>query len=74
MERLNDINNKAPVDPMAFAQVYAGLGDKAEAVAWLEKAYARRSHGLTALKVDPEYDLLRGDPRFRDLLRRVGLE
>jgi tetratricopeptide (TPR) repeat protein len=74
MERLNDINNKAPVDPMAFAQVYAGLGDKDEAVAWLGKAYARRSHGLTALKVDPEYDLLRGDPRFRDLLRRVGLE
>jgi hypothetical protein len=50
------------------------MGDKDQALAWLEKAYARRSNGLTSLKVNPAYDLLRGDQRFENLLRRVGLE
>ena len=63
-----------PVDPNAIAQAFAGMGDKDRALAWLEKAYAQRSNGLTSLKVNPAYDPLRGDPRFRDLLRRVGLE
>ena len=39
----------------------------------LEKAYTQHSNGLTGLKVDPIYDPLRGDPRFQNLLRRVGL-
>jgi hypothetical protein len=39
----------------------------------LEKAYAQRSNFLTALKVEPVYDPLRDDPRFQELLRRVGL-
>ena len=42
-------------------------------MAWLEKSYLRRSPRLALLKVDPRYDKLRGDPRFADLLRRVGL-
>ena len=41
--------------------------------AWLEKAYMEHSNGLTALKVDPTYDPLRGDPRFQTLVRQVGL-
>jgi hypothetical protein len=59
---------------MILAVAYARLGDKDQALAWLEKAYAQHSNGLTSLKVDPTYDLVRGDPRFKDLLRRVGLE
>jgi len=43
-----------------------------QAIAWLERAYAAHSNGLTALKVDPTYDPLRGDPEFQNLLR-VGL-
>jgi hypothetical protein len=39
----------------------------------LEKAYDQHSNGLTALKVDPVYDPLRNDPRFQNLLQRVGL-
>ena len=39
---------------------------------WLEKAYAQHSSGLTTLKVDPAYDPLRDDPRFQNLMRRVG--
>jgi hypothetical protein len=42
-------------------------------LAWLEKAYAEHSGELPALKVSPAYDFLRGDPRFKRLLDRVGL-
>ena len=49
------------------------LGQKDEALAILEKAYAEHSNAVVALKVDPVYDPLRSDPRFQDLLRRLGL-
>jgi hypothetical protein len=52
---------------------YLGLGDKDEAFAWLERVYSQHSNVLTTLKVDPHFDPLRSDPRFQDLLRRVGL-
>lgn len=68
------LNPRHPVDPQVIAQAYAGLGDKDQSVAWLEKAYAAHSNELVSLKVSPEYDSLRSDPRFQDLLRRVGLD
>ena len=55
------------------ALVYAGLGEKDSAFEWLEKAFVVRDKGLTFLKVDPCLDPLRSDPRFQELLRRVGL-
>jgi hypothetical protein len=61
------------MDPMLIVPAYIGTGNNDQAIAWLEKAYAQHSNGLTALKVDPVYDPLRDDPRFQDLLRRVGL-
>jgi len=61
------------VNSASFARVYAGLGDKEQAFAWLEKAYDERSTPLYFLKVDPIWDPLRSDPRFNDLLRRIGL-
>jgi TolB-like protein len=56
-----------------IALVYAGLNEKDQAFAWLEKALASHDKGLTYLKIDPCLDPLRSDPRFQDLLRRVGL-
>jgi DNA-binding winged helix-turn-helix (wHTH) protein/TolB-like protein/Tfp pilus assembly protein PilF len=56
-----------------FTLVYALLGEKSKALNYLEKMYQERSGFLIYLKVDPRYDNLRGDPRFDDLLRRVGL-
>ncbi|MGC2245891.1 MAG: hypothetical protein WA609_04745 [Terriglobales bacterium] len=50
-----------------------GCVDEPDALAWLEKAYAERSNALTSLKVNPSYDVLRGDSRFRNLLLRLGL-
>ena len=58
--------------PYRLAQVHLLLGNKDEAFAQLSKSYDIREPALTRLKVDPRFDALRGDPRFQDLLRRVG--
>jgi eukaryotic-like serine/threonine-protein kinase len=54
-----------------IAIVYAALGDKGQAVAQLEQAYQDRSQWMAFLKVDPEMDSLRSDPRFQDVMRRL---
>ena len=51
-----------------------GMGDKAQAFEWLDKAFQDRSFFLMRLKVEPLFDSLRDDPRFQDLLRRMGLQ
>ena len=53
--------------------IYAGLGDKGQTLAWLEKAFQQRVHNMVFLKVEPELDGLRSDPRFASLVQRVGL-
>lgn len=65
---------EAPVPPSCMAFVWIGLGDKDQAFHWLEEAYAAHDSYLGHLKVAPIVDGLRSDPRFMDLLRRVGLE
>jgi DNA-binding winged helix-turn-helix (wHTH) protein/TolB-like protein/Flp pilus assembly protein TadD len=60
--------------PIDVALVYTGLGDKDGAFAWLTKAYEARDPQLIWLKVEPELKSLHTDPRFGDLLRRMGLE
>ena len=64
---------KEYVSPGELAVLYAALGDKEAAFASLSKAYEDHDLQLQFLKVDPSYDRLRDDPRFADLLRRVGL-
>ncbi len=56
-----------------LAKAYVGLNDKDQAFASLEKAYKERSWWLVWLKMDPAFDSLRDDPRFKELLRRVNL-
>jgi len=58
----------------AFVNAYLGLGDNEQAFVWLERACEEQSNILQFLKVHPFFDPLRGDPRFTDLLRRVGLD
>ena len=60
------------VSPGAFVVIYAALGDKDQAFAWLGKAFKERSDIMVELKVAPELDPLRSDPRFQDLLRRMS--
>jgi eukaryotic-like serine/threonine-protein kinase len=61
------------VSPYDVALIHVGLGDSDQAFAWLEKAYQARSYELVGLNVDWQVDPLRGDPRFADLVRRIGL-
>jgi TolB-like protein/DNA-binding winged helix-turn-helix (wHTH) protein/Flp pilus assembly protein TadD len=73
LAKLEEWNRRQPVDAAAFVGPYIALGDKDRAFFWLEKAYAQHSNAMTWLKVGPMFDPLRSDPRFQDLLRRVGL-
>jgi Flp pilus assembly protein TadD len=66
--------SKDYVSPAELAILYAALDEHEEAFAALEKAYATHDLQLQTLAVDAAYDPLRSDPRFHDLLRRIGLE
>src|SRR5579864_3733419 len=76
-EVLSDLlrqSKKSYVSPYMIATVYAGLGDKDKAFIFLEKAYQERSPDIPYfLKADLRLDPLRSNPRFTDLVRRVGL-
>ena len=61
------------VAPYFLAGIHIGLGDDDRAMECLEKSYNERSHWLIYLHIDPSMDGLRSNPRFQDLLRRIGL-
>ncbi len=73
---LNELKKRAAeeryVPPYSLALAYNGLGETDEAIASLEKGLQQRDVRMTLLKVEPKWNNLRGDPRFQDLLRRVG--
>jgi eukaryotic-like serine/threonine-protein kinase len=73
LAQLLQIAKRRYVPPVYIAKVYAGLGENAQALALLNQAFQARSDQLTELRVEPAFDPLRADPRFVDLLRRVGL-
>ena len=62
------------LDCVGFARIYAYLGDKDQAIRWLEASYEMCEFLLTFLSVWPALDPLRDDPRFQDLLRRMNWE
>jgi tetratricopeptide (TPR) repeat protein len=61
------------VSPFDIATIYAGLRDRTKTLAYLEKAYRERVPYLVYLALDPHFDALHADPRFRDLVHRIGL-
>ncbi len=73
LNELLELNKTRYVTPAAFVNVYVGLGDKEQAFVWLEKAYQERSNFVAYLKVFPLLDPIRSEPRFADLVKRVGL-
>jgi TolB-like protein/Tfp pilus assembly protein PilF len=74
LRKFEELSQKRQVDPEpGLLAAYVGMGDKDRVFAMFEKACAERSNVLDSLKVEPNYDPLRSDPRFQDLLRRVGL-
>jgi TolB-like protein/DNA-binding winged helix-turn-helix (wHTH) protein/Tfp pilus assembly protein PilF len=71
---LDDLKNRsrdALSNAPEIALVYVGLDEKNQAMAWLEKAYAERFNPGVLMR--PAFDPVRSDPRFEDLLRRIGL-
>lgn len=73
LDELKQRSDQGYIPPGYFAWVYLGLGEKDQALDWLEKAYEERASWLVFLKVDPLFDSLREDPRFITLLKKVGL-
>jgi eukaryotic-like serine/threonine-protein kinase len=69
---LESMSGQRFVSPALIAQVYAGLGDHEQALRWLDKGREVRAPEMVWLSVRPLFDQLRLDPRFIDLLRRVG--
>jgi len=73
LDQLKQISKQRFVYAYGIALVYAGLGEKDQAFQWLEKSYQDHEPRITRLKVDPLMDSLRADPRFADLVKRIGL-
>jgi TolB-like protein/DNA-binding winged helix-turn-helix (wHTH) protein/Flp pilus assembly protein TadD len=73
LNRLIVLSKSGYVSSVDIAWVYAGLGEKDEAFASLEKAYDEHDPKLRWLKTEPIFEGLRSDPRFQNLIRRVGL-
>lgn len=73
LTELRELAKKRYVTAYGVALVYAGLSDKDQAFVWLQRGIEERTHWLVWTKLDPRWTGLRGDPRFEELLRRVGL-
>lgn len=72
LEDLKSLTPQHPVPAFEVALIYAGLGDKDQAFAWLDKSYAEHDPFLVYVKTDPNFDVLRNDPRFQVLLGRIN--
>jgi eukaryotic-like serine/threonine-protein kinase len=73
LDDLKNLTKQKYIAPHFFAGIYIGLGEDDRAMEYLEKSYEEHSHWLIYLHIDPSMDGLRSNPRFQDLLRRVGL-
>jgi TolB-like protein/DNA-binding winged helix-turn-helix (wHTH) protein len=72
LNELKARSNREFVSAQDFAYIYTGLGDKDQAYVWFEKAYEERSDVILNLNADPDFESLRSDPRFQELLRRLN--
>ena len=73
LNELEELSKRSYVSPVSFALVHVGLGRVEETFEWLEKGYAERALLLPFISLDSPYEPLRSDPRFADLLRRMGV-
>ncbi len=71
IERMRD--GYGQINPCAIAALYCYLGDRDRAMEWLEKAYQKRYQAILYVLTDTDFAILRPDPRFQDLMRRIGV-
>ena len=69
-----ELSTQEYIPPLRIARIYLSLGQKDQAFEWFEKAIEVRDHRLIFLKTHADYDSLHSDPRFKSLLKKIGLE
>jgi serine/threonine protein kinase/tetratricopeptide (TPR) repeat protein len=70
LERFKALSSQRYVSPLYFAIAYVGLNDSDQAISYLNKAYESRHPGLVLIRIDPLFDRLRSDPRFKQIVQR----
>ncbi|HEX8846321.1 MAG TPA: protein kinase [Pyrinomonadaceae bacterium] len=70
LNKMTELSKRRYVSPLYLATIYTGLGEKDQAIEQLNKAFDNRHPGLVLIRVEPLFDSLREDQRFRELLRR----
>jgi tetratricopeptide (TPR) repeat protein len=73
LETLRDLESSSYVSPVDFAVIYAGLGETSAALDELDRAFEMRDASLVYLRTQPGLAPLRSDPRFREILKRMGI-
>jgi tetratricopeptide (TPR) repeat protein len=73
LNAMKESTGQGYVSPVDFANIFAKLGEADQAFLWLGRAYEERAPWLTNIKTDPAFEPLRSDPRFAELLRKIGL-
>jgi len=72
LTQMKEFEQRGPLWAFGFALAYLGLGDKNEAINWLERSYQNKEAAkISLIKVEPMLDPLRGDPRFEKLANQV---
>jgi tetratricopeptide (TPR) repeat protein len=73
LDQLKSLSAHRYVSPFYLALLYTGLSNHEQADVWLDRGYADRSNNMIFLNVDPQFDSLRSEPHFQDMLHRIGL-
>ncbi len=73
LEEMKQLSASRYVQPYDIGIVHAGLGDKDTAFEWLEKAYLDRNHQVPLINSVPEFEGIRSDPKFAELVQRIGV-
>ena len=73
IDQLKTASKERYVPPYPIATIHAALGEKEEALEWLERAYEERDSWMPNIKIDPRLDSLHTEQRFQNLLRRMRL-
>ena len=73
LKEMREVAKRRYISPYLFAIIYNGMGDKEQTFKWLDRAVEDRSVFMIWLKYEPRFDSLREEPRFKELLRRIGL-
>ena len=73
LDQLSELAKQKYVPPYFFAGIHVGMREDDRAMEYLEKSYEEHSHWLMYLHIDPSMDALRSNPRFQNLLCRIGL-